>query len=83
MVGPAVIDVYDCRGGSLELTLLPKAAHVLQILFDGVPVRRANVTGTAVWHGSIPAPRRSTPTLCRFTILGAPLLGSTRIAFVR
>jgi hypothetical protein len=83
MVGPATVDVYDCRNGSLDLTLLPKATQTLTILFDGLPVRHVDLGGQAVWHGSIPVPRSTTPRLCRFTIEGGSLLGSTRIAFVR
>jgi hypothetical protein len=83
MVGPATVDVYDCRTGSLDLTLLPKATNDLTISFDGLPVRHVRIGGLQVWHGSIPAPPSSTPRLCRFTIAGGTLLGSTRIAFVR
>lgn len=83
MVGPATVDVYDCRGGSLELTLLPKSTDVLTISFDGLPIRRVKIGGLPVWHGSIPAPPSRTPRLCRFTLAGGALLGSTRIAYVR
>jgi hypothetical protein len=83
MVGPATIDVYDCRGGRLELTLLPKKTKQLEILYDGLPIRHVDFDNQGVWHESIPAPPSSTPRLCRFTIAGGSLLGSTRIAFVR
>jgi hypothetical protein len=82
MVGPATIDVYGCRGGSLDLTLLPKSTQTLTVLFDGLPVRHYDIGGQPVWHGSIPVPRWSTPQLCRFTLVGGALLGSTRIAYV-
>ena len=82
MTGPATVDVYDCRGGSLELTLLPKETQTLTVLFDGLPVRRVAIGGRPVWHGSIPAPSSQTPRLCRFTLVGGSLLGSTRIAYV-
>lgn len=83
MLGPATIDVYDCTGGQLELTLLPKATTSLSILYDGVPVLRTSLAGLSVWHGSVPVRPSPAPRLCRLTIVGGPLLGSTRIAFVR
>jgi hypothetical protein len=79
--GSATVVVYDCRG-SLELTLLPKETKVLRVLFDGVPVFRAELTGSS-WTGSIPARPATGPTACEYTILAGPLLGSTRIAFDR
>jgi Dolichyl-phosphate-mannose-protein mannosyltransferase len=83
MIGPATLNVYDCRRGTLELTLLPKVSRVVRVLLDGRPVVRANVAGLQVWHGSISAHPSSRSRLCRFTIAGGTLLGSTRIAFVR
>ena len=83
MTGPASIDVYDCRGGSLELTLLPKATERLEVLFDGLPALNVNIGGRSVWHGSVPTPPSAAPRVCWFTIVGGVLLGSTRIAFVR
>jgi Dolichyl-phosphate-mannose-protein mannosyltransferase len=82
IVGPATVDVYDCRAGRLELTLLPKASTVVRVLLDGHPAVRAHVKGLAVWHGAVSAQPRP-GRRCRFTILGDSLLGSTRIAFVR
>jgi hypothetical protein len=82
IVGPATVDVYDCRAGRLELTLLPKASSVVRVRLDGRPALRAQVAGRAVWHGTVTAQPRP-GRRCRFTILGDSLLGSTRIAFVR
>jgi hypothetical protein len=83
MVGPATIDVYDCHRGTLELTLLPKSSTAVNVLFDGLSVLHANVSGLSAWHGSVAARPSSRSLLCRFTIAGGTLLGSTRIAFVR
>lgn len=83
MVGPATVDVYDCTGGRLDLTLLPKATKELTILYDGIPVLHANLAGLSVWHGSVPVRRSARPRLCLLTIAGGSLLGSTRIDFVR
>jgi hypothetical protein len=82
IVGPATVDVYDCRAGRLELTLLPKASSLVRVFLDRRLALRARVAGRAVWHGTVPAQPRP-GRRCRFTILGDSLLGSTRIAFVR
>ncbi len=83
MVGPATIDMYDCVGGRLELTLLPKATKTLTVLYDGLPIFHADLGGRSVWHGSVPVRPSPVPRLCRMTLVGGPLLGSTRIAYVR
>ncbi|HEY8644773.1 MAG TPA: hypothetical protein VIL77_02725 [Gaiellaceae bacterium] len=83
MTQPAVVTVYDCTGGHLELTLLPKATDVLHILLDGRLVLQARIGGLASWHGSLPVPRSTQPRICTFTIEPNLLLGSTIIDFVR
>jgi hypothetical protein len=74
--------VYDCAGGALQLTLLPKATHVLQILLDGKVVIRQHISGE-VWHGSVRVPPSPGQRNCTFSIVGQSLLGSTRIDFAR
>ena len=83
MTRPATITVYRCAGGRLELTLLPKATDVLQILLDGKPVLRRVIGGHLFWQGSVPVPASRNQPTCTFTIIPTPLLGSTRIDFVR
>jgi Dolichyl-phosphate-mannose-protein mannosyltransferase len=83
MDGPATVDVYDCKRGRLELTLLPKQTNVLRILLDGRLVLRQAIGGLGVWHGTIPVPTTRQAPRCTFTIVGQQLLGSTRIDFVR
>jgi hypothetical protein len=83
MTSPAKITVYRCAGGRLELTLLPKATHVLRILLNGRLAVREEIDGLDSWHGTIPVPARQTRGNCTFTIIPAPLLGSTSISFVR
>jgi hypothetical protein len=78
----ATITVYDCAGGTLELTLLPKATDVLTVLLDGNPVVHTRIAGLPFWHGALQVPR-SHRGACRFTILGGPLLGSTVRTFER
>jgi hypothetical protein len=83
MTRAATITVYRCAGGRLELTLLPKATRVLRIFLDGKPVVRRSIGGLQVWHGSIPVPAQPRHSDCTFQIVPTPLLGSTRIEFVR
>jgi hypothetical protein len=83
MSRPAVVTVYDCTGGHLELTLLPKATDVLRILLNGRLVLQARIGGRPSWHGSVPVPRSTRPGICTFTVEPDPLLGSTVIDFVR
>lgn len=83
MTQPATVTVYDCRGGRLELTLLPKATDVLRVRLNGRLALEARIGGLASWHGSLPVPRSARPRLCTFTIEPHPLLGSTHIDFIR
>jgi hypothetical protein len=82
IVAPAGITAYGCAGGRLELTLLPKATNVLTVSLDGKPVFRRRIAGLPAWRGSIPVPR-SHRGVCRFTIRGGLLLGSTVRIFER
>ena len=81
MTGDANISVYGCRGGSLLLTLLPKATSTLTVDVDGLPVLHQRLAGLGSWSGSIPAPRSRRPRLCVFTLRPHLLLGSTRIGY--
>lgn len=82
MIRPATLTVYDCAGGRLELTLLPKATDVVTVQLDGRTVLRRRIAGLPSWHGTVPVPY-SHRGICRFTIHGGLLLGSTVLAFVR
>ena len=82
MLGPATILVYDCAGGRLDLTLLPKATDVLTVSLDGKRVLRQHIGGLPSWNGSISVPP-SHHGACRFTIVGGALLGSTVRRFER
>ena len=77
MMGPGYITVYDCAGGQLELTLLPKTTREVTIKLDGKVVERAKLAGLPFWNGTVYAPPASTPQVCVFTINGRSLLGST------
>jgi hypothetical protein len=81
MTGPATVTVFGCAGGSLHLTLLPKATTTLEIDLDGSAVVSKNLSGLPSWSTSIPVPPSRGPFPCAFTIRGGALLGSTQIAF--
>jgi hypothetical protein len=83
MVEPGHVLAYDCAGGRLELTLLPKSTDELTILLDGNVVLRQRIGGLGSWRGAVEVPPATKPRVCDFTIEGGSLLGSTRIAFVR
>ena len=83
MTRPATVSVYDCRGGQLQLTLLPKATDRLRILLNGRLALERKIGGLNFWTGEIPVPVSKSSHICRFTILPQPLLGSTHIGFVR
>ncbi len=76
------IVAYGCAGGRLELTLLPKATKVVTVRLDGKVVLRQEVGGLDSWHGYVPVPRTHRD-VCRFTIQGGALLGSTVRNFER
>lgn len=82
MIGPATIVVYGCRGGTLHLTLLPKATRVLTVWLDGKRVLRAHIGGRDSWSGAIAVPPNHRET-CRFRLKGGLLLGSTVRSFER
>jgi len=83
MTEPAHDTVYDCAGGQLQLTLLPKSTNVVTIALDGHVVLRAHIGGLDYWNGTVNVPPSPTPRVCKFTIRGQYLLGSTRVDFVR
>jgi Dolichyl-phosphate-mannose-protein mannosyltransferase len=83
ILGPARITVYDCTGGQLQLTLLPKATRVVRVTLNGVLVLKKSLVGLSSWQGAIPVPPSTRPRECVFTITGQSLLGSTVIEFQR
>ena len=71
MTQPADIDVYDCRGGALQLTLLPKATRRLRIELGGRTVLDRNIAGD-YWNGTVYVPPSHRSDFCRFTIGRSP-----------
>lgn len=82
MTQPADVDVFGCRGGALQLTLLPKATRRLRIKLGGRTVLDRNIAGD-YWNGTVYVPPSHRSDFCRFTIVPQPLLGSTKIVFAR
>jgi len=82
MTEPARVRAYDCAGGQLELTLLPKETSTVTLRLDGRIVQQAKIAGLPYWNGTIDVPPAPTPRVCHFEIDGESLLGSTRIDFV-
>ena len=80
---PGEITAYDCAGGRLELTLIPKETKVVTIKLDGKIVEQADIGGLPYWNGTVNVPQSSKPAACTFQIVGQGLLGSTKLQFVR
>ena len=83
MYGEGRVTAYNCQGGRLVLTLLPKATDVLEIEMNGRRLLRRRIAGPPSWHGTIAVPPATHAQVCRFRIRGGPLLGSTVIQFER
>ena len=79
----AQITAFDCAGGRLELTLLPKKTKTLTIKLNGKVVQRVRLAGLPYWNGTVYAPPSAEPQACVFELDGQSLFGSTRIEFVR
>ncbi len=80
---PASVTVYDCRGGQLQLTLLPKATKEVRVALNGKVVLTQSIAGLKFWNGTVTAPPSAQPRVCVFTITGQTLLGSTVVDFAR
>ena len=83
MLGEGDIRAYNCQGGRLVLTLLPKATDKLEIDLNGRNVLQRRIAGLPSWHGTIAVPPATHPKECDFRIRGGALLGSTVVAFER
>jgi hypothetical protein len=82
IVVQGTILVFGCAGGTLELTLLPKATDVVTVSLGPKQVLRRRIAGLPSAHLSIPVPASHT-TSCLFTIRGGDLLGTTVRSFER
>jgi hypothetical protein len=80
--GKASLTAYHCRGGQLQLTLLPKASGGVTVYLDGKVATQATFHGQPYWNGSFDVPANFKQDVCQFTIKPhGLLLGSTRILF--
>jgi hypothetical protein len=82
MSAPASVHAYDCAGGKLELTLLPKATTTVLLKLNGKVAQRAKIAGLPYWNGTVDVPPSPATHACTFQIIGQTLLGSTKIQFV-
>jgi hypothetical protein len=78
---PGVMDVWGCRGGRLDLTLLPKLSTKVELKVNGELVRTIRFHGEDYVNTSVFPPPGATH--CRFEVIPDSLLGSTRFEFVR
>jgi hypothetical protein len=83
ITGRAGVNAFDCAGGTLQLTLLPKETNRLEIDLDGRVASVEHIGGRSVWHSEVHVPASHGPAPCTFTIRPDGLLGSTVITFVR
>jgi hypothetical protein len=81
IIGSADVTAYHCRGGRLDLTLIPKASESVTVSLDGQSILNARIGGLEFWNGTAYVPASHTSSRCEFTITGGLLLGSTQIAF--
>jgi len=80
----AVVKVFACRRGQLELTLLGKQGLPTRILLDGKVAAERAIPSGGVWRPSIPTPATADGSrTCVYRIASDGLIGSTRVDFVR
>jgi hypothetical protein len=79
----ALIKVFACGPGRLELTLLGKQGLPTRVLLDGQVVAERAIPPDAVWRPSIPGPADADGTSeCVFRLQSDGLVGSTRVEWV-
>jgi hypothetical protein len=76
----AVVTAYGCSRGAFRLTLLAKEPGEITISLDGRRVRRRSFAGPGQWRLALPVTGR--PAVCRLTIQGTGLVGTTQVGFV-
>jgi hypothetical protein len=80
----AVVRVFGCGRGRLELTLLGKQGLPTRILINGKVAAERAIPNGKVWRPSIPTPSSADgSTTCVYKIASEGLIGSTRVEFVR
>jgi hypothetical protein len=80
----ALVRVFGCGPGRLELTLLGKQGLETRVLRDGAVVAARAIPPEQVWRPSIPTAASADGTeMCVYKIETDGLIGSTRVEFVR
>jgi hypothetical protein len=78
---PGVMTVWDCDGGRLELTLLPKLSTRVVLKVNGEVYRTLHFHGEEFVNTTVFAPPGA--GVCLFEVIPDSLLGSTHFEFVR
>jgi hypothetical protein len=76
---PGRMTVWDCAGGRLELTLLPKAATRVDLRVNGRTVQTIRFGGEEYVNATVHALPGA--RVCRFEVAPDALLGSTGFEF--
>lgn len=80
----ALIEVYACGPGELQLTLLGKQGLPTRILVNGETVAERAIAPEEVWRPAVPSPPGADGSgRCVYEIETDGLVGSTRLEFVR
>ena len=80
----ALIEVFACGPGELQLTLLGKQGLPTRILVNGDTFAERAIAPGEVWRPALPSPPRADGTgRCVYVLETDGLVGSTRIEFVR
>ncbi len=80
----AVVRVFGCGHGRLELTLLGKQGAPTRVLVGGAVAAEQAIPPGGVWRPSVPAPVSADgSTVCVYRLETDGLIGSTRVDFVR
>ncbi len=84
ILGEALVTVYACGPGHLEVTLLGKEGRPVEIRADGILQTRVTVPPNGSWTGSVPTPPDADGRrVCVFALNSPGLVGATRLEFVR
>jgi hypothetical protein len=79
----AVVRVFACGPGALELTVLGKQGLPTRVLVGGKVAAEQAVTPNGVWRPSVPAPASADgSSVCVFRLETDGLIGTTRVDWV-
>jgi hypothetical protein len=80
--GRALVTVYGCRPGTLDLTILGKTGDPVAVGIDGIAVAQLETpAGAAVTHRVATPPYADGSRPCVFALVNPGYAGSTTIAF--